>query len=328
MVAISSTGSPAVLITRAIGITLHSFAVVTLVLWAGRIVAQRSKTKWTLFWAMALFTCLSLAITALVELSYASITLGTVWVFWTPMHTFVGDLFCRMGMLTMTACRLYRLGLSVKAHSQRAIVVQVVAATALLASLAVTTWLRINEFSRMSSITFTVTADPDLQNMRNAESAVTFVVFFLVQLISLLGDVLFNMIILKNAAAAGRQYGKLGWASEVAPYIPAAVTNVAYLLTVTWARVIATSDVPTWKIINYLAIMFSRFAPSVETFTFLQYTVRQTSEILRSRRTSKQSSSSRNRSRGSSFLKPTASEKGKSLSSAQPTSRLAVQDQD
>ncbi|KAI9218660.1 hypothetical protein BC828DRAFT_440055 [Blastocladiella britannica] len=322
--------TPAVLTTRVIGITLHSFAVVTLVLWAGKIVVQRSKTKWTLFWAMALVTCLSLAITALVEVSYGSITLSPnpSQIQWTPMNTFVGDFFCRMGMLTMTGCRLYRLGLSAKAHSQRAIAVQVLAATALLVSLAVTTWLRFNEYARdLWPVVPAGTPDPELQSMRNAESAVTFVVFFLVQLISLLGDVLFNMIILKNAAAAGRQYGKLGWASEVAPYIPAAVTNVAYLLAVTWARVIATSDVPTWKIINYLAIMFSRFAPSVETFTFLQYTVRQTSEILRSRRTSKQSSSSRDRSRGSSFLKPITSEKGKSLTSVHPASRLVVPDQ-
>ncbi|KAI9220409.1 hypothetical protein BC828DRAFT_438915 [Blastocladiella britannica] len=245
---------------------------------------------WTGFWVLVVLTCLSLMITSSFEITISTLYIIGFPVPYTPMHTLGGDISCRLGMLGMLTSRMYRLTLSVdKAYVRRAMVVQGIATVGLLTSLALTTWLRINEYKRMDPVTSYVFPDPEIQAMRNTDDLVTFVVFFIMIVISLGGDVAFNLVVLHSSPRVGVHLTRRQIFNNVLVYIPSAVVNTAYLIIVCSARAIADTDYVTWGLLQYLSITLSRFAPSLEMVTFLTFSIPQTKTLLRRNRPFKSS---------------------------------------
>ncbi|KAI9218979.1 hypothetical protein BC828DRAFT_399219 [Blastocladiella britannica] len=79
---------------------------------------------------------------------------------------------------------------------------------------------------------------------------------------------------------------------EALVYLPAVIINIAYLVCVSWARSTSSAqDYFTWNVTQYMSITLSRFAPSLEMITFLQFTIRQTKQLLRRNAPSQESGS-------------------------------------
>ncbi|KAI9218661.1 hypothetical protein BC828DRAFT_387987 [Blastocladiella britannica] len=288
----SPSFTPYLLSTRPVAFVLHPLAVIGLTYCVFDIVRKRRGGKWSMFWYLSVFTCLTLIITSLFEIAFAAISLTGFPIPYTPLHSFCGDLFVRLGMVTMTGARLYRLTLSVDpAFTRRALGIQAVATIALFVSLCVTIWMRANEMQRVNPATGVIAVDTDLQNIRNTESLVTFIVFILVQSISLAGDVAFNLVVINSAAKLGVQMTKRQKIMDSLVYVPAALINIIYLVIVIWARIVANTDYQTWRTNQYLALTLSRFAPSLEMITFLLYTIGQTKKLLKMNAPSKASDS-------------------------------------
>ncbi|KAI9220407.1 hypothetical protein BC828DRAFT_383586 [Blastocladiella britannica] len=194
-------------------------------------------------------------------------------------------------MLGMTGVRLYRLTLSVdKSHVRRTMAVLAVTTIALLTSFGVTVWLRIREYAHMNPRTLAVTTDAELVNIRAIESLVTFVVFLILNLVSLGGDIAFNLVVIHSAKQLGNETTRLQQIKDGLVYVPSMCVNIAYFTIVCWARLIPSSD-PNSRMLQYFGIMLSRFAPSLEMIVFLGFTIEQTNKILRQRRPSSRQSS-------------------------------------
>ncbi|KAI9220408.1 hypothetical protein BC828DRAFT_383593 [Blastocladiella britannica] len=252
----SAALAPYMASTRPVAIVLHTAAIASLGCSVVRIFRKRQLRGWTTFWTLVLLTCLALMVTSAFEIAYAAISWTGFKIPYTPVHSFSGDLFCRLGMLGMTTARLYRLMLSVeRAYVRRTLIVQVLTTIGLLISLSVTMWLRINEYAHMDPITGNIATDPGLQSVRSTESLVTFVVFIFVIAVSLGSDIMFNVAVISSARDVG--FPRKQKVKDALVYLPSAFFNAAYLVIVCWARVIAQTDYITWRTLQYFAITYA-----------------------------------------------------------------------
>ncbi|KAI9223810.1 hypothetical protein BC828DRAFT_375095 [Blastocladiella britannica] len=261
--------------------SLHILALALLLVTSWRIVTFTVRSSRNLgFWIAALLAMASFIVTSGVELSFASIYFSPTPIgSWQPWHTLIGDISLRIGLASMTLCRLGRYRIVAPHHDRIVMLTMALLVVTLLASMGVTTKLRLATISL-----YAANGDPAAMAYyvywAEVERGMSFATMLGIQLINLIADKGFLDLLTKNATLATRDARTVPMSHIYRIFALNFFVTLVYLGVLMWVQLTASRKDPiaTGSVLYTLTIQ--RFVPAIEAMIFFMVIIPSTRTLL------------------------------------------------